>query len=781
MKPGKYYRLQWDTMDSPGRIASQTVLVQIYDLSVQIPDDDDAEVIELIPAGSPLEISVIDNSQDKFTPIRAKQARIRFITQQDQGLDLTTFADAPDNNFYVTISSETKSLFIGFLSLPDNSQPFQPDPQIVELIASDHLGALKDIPLTDDNGLNPTGKWKIGELIALCLKKTGLSLSLKVINNLRAGMGRLVTTAQFANTVDGNFITLPASAGTFFTYIGQQFTLTGAGVNDGTYTVTGIGHGIVTIIAVAETVTDAGSSAVTLTDAASTGHIYDKCYLDVLTFEEQIGESEDCYTVLQKILGEDCFLFQLDAQWWIIRIDEYDLNQLLVANFNIDGEYTGQDPSVYGAKNIGFANDTLFANADTLLQMDRPHQRIKETFKYEYPEELVCNENFSRGDFISDLPSETNADGVTQQVKKYNIECWDFLSKQGGGAPNTLQYYGQPPVSGTDAYIKRFFYNDTETNREVIIQGPPGSGAGVPYIKSQAVDASIGDKVKFSADLRYTNFGSSTGFVNSPVLILLYTNTGKIYSWKAYNNLAPDAAQQWIQITLTDVVPNWYEGANVQEETNMDFESPPIPESGKLYILLLNQYAGSINSVYTNVQLDITPFINGSYARYDGHYNQVTRNPEGGYLAKRDKEVFIGDAPRKAMKGGIFVQSGTDYVLAPLFWTANTFGFSYPPSTIYMHPYGYTQAFSVWNQFRNANRIFSGSLLGLGADYADLLQFYILTDTNPNTINRYFLLISFNQNWKSGIWSGTFIEVFRTDIGHVYSDTHEFKYITPNG
>lgn len=36
-------------------------------------------------------------------------------------------------------------------------------------------------------------------------------------------------------------------------------------------------------------------------------HLYSDIFLDAKTFEKQIGESEDCYTVLEKILDKDCF------------------------------------------------------------------------------------------------------------------------------------------------------------------------------------------------------------------------------------------------------------------------------------------------------------------------------------------------------------------------------------------------------------------------------------------------------------------------------------------
>jgi hypothetical protein len=54
-------------------------------------------------------------------------------------------------------------------------------------------------------------------------------------------------------------------------------------------------------------------------------------------------------------------------------------------------------------------------------------------------------------------------------------------------------------------------------------------------------------------------------------------------------------------------------------------------------------------------------------------------------------------------------------------------------------------------------------------------------DINPNMQNRYFMLISFSQNWKDQMWKGTLAECYRIIPGRVYTDTFLFKYLTDNG
>jgi hypothetical protein len=69
-------------------------------------------------------------------------------------------------------------------------------------------------------------------------------------------------------------------------------------------------------------------------------------------------------------------------------------------------------------------------------------------------------------------------------------------------------------------------------------------------------------------------------------------------------------------------------------------------------------------------------------------------------------------------------------------------------------------------------------VLGIGANWPDLIYKFSLTDTDPNTINRYFMLLSYSQDHKTGMWTATVAEVFRTDIGKIYTDPLTFRYLS---
>lgn len=176
-------------------VEGQTVVTTIYDRALVVADDVDQTIYSLKPAGDPLRTSSINNAEDKFDqPVRSIQAIIKFHSENN--FNLSTFADAPipfggtdpgDPRWYVEIYVNTsdKYIFKGFLVLDDCTEDFMPYPNVVTLTASDGLGSLKDIPLTDFTGVNPTGDKRIAEFLAFCFSKTGLSLNLNVVWNIR--------------------------------------------------------------------------------------------------------------------------------------------------------------------------------------------------------------------------------------------------------------------------------------------------------------------------------------------------------------------------------------------------------------------------------------------------------------------------------------------------------------------------------------------------------------------------------------------------------------------
>lgn len=769
-KPGVIYRLNWNTVPSvlsaTTTVPAMAMHVSIYDMETLIDDADDPEIIQLQADANPLVIKVINNDEDKFSPIRAKQATIQFKSDLNQFQDSTTFADSGDNRWYVECTADGNTVFLGFLMLTDIQQDHLPDPNTVVLTASDHLGLLRDIPLTTDALINPTGKQRIAQYIAWALKKTGLSLEIVVINNLRHGSGQMALASTF--TASNSRITPTAGTSSFF-YEGQSITVSGTTSNNipiviGTVTETyaEVSDGVLT---------DEVAAGAVFTDTSSTSHLYNFIFLDAKTFESEINVSEDCYSVLTKILGEDCFLTQWQGKWYIMRIDEYDnFNPIYQCVFSADGS-PGFDPVFLTPtsfdKSIGATETRRLANADALRRYDRPHRFVKEVAKYNFPLEIICNIDFSRGDVITP-PDDASGDSTAT----YSLDCW------------TMRRLFSQPVTSVASIVRKFVFG---TEKERYIRITPKASTATPwdFLESSAVEVNKNDRATVSVDWKYDTDFSGGGTVIYPMRIYLLADDGTYWYWWHPTSNDPllfywvSSATEVERLIPVTVIPD---DVDLTEWATMSVTLAPLPAAGKLYIGLNqgNQVSAATNQNinYQSLQLEYSAYVNGTYKLFTGHYDQILRSDAGSftYNAKREREVFIFDSLLKLAKGSMFFFNGVTYALTRKWYTGNTFALGYPSDQTYMHPFGHIQSYAVWNQYRQANRIFSTSVLGLGSMWVDIVDKIMLTDSNPNTINRYFLLISMEQNWKTGLWSGVFVEDYRTDIGHNYDDAHSFAY-----
>lgn len=775
----------------------QEVIVKIIDVT----DASDQE-IEIELADDPVTIRVVDNNEDKFTPIRSKACELRLHTSPN--INIMTFGGGGDNQYKVQIRMDSSDLdvFEGWLSISDLRQDFQPDPNVLVLTATDGLGFLKDVPLTDYYGNQFRGVHKLSTYIAGCLRKTGLEKSLIAEMNVKE------------STQATNYL----------------------------------------------------------------GHMYNTIYLDARTFMSSIDEYEDCFTVLEKILGEYCELSQQKNEWYIRAIDEFDAQDSIQIRFNSAGEIQSQLPVVAYDKLIG-SNMSLyqmgFMNDDASMSLQRPYKFVRHQYQFEQPQELPCNSNFERGDFITNLPNET-IDGVTYTAKKYEVDCWELLR----GAPPIWNQY---PTS--DLFIKRLFDQfGREDSRYVCVKWPT-AGLQAHVIKSKAIEMASGDSFEFSWDIAFeenTSLGTGNILVAS---ILLEGNDGTYWflddtSGVASNTLNfpadPETQLQWFQSNS-----NWsanyklfYINVDTNTIDNRQFRTismsnvAPAPVNGKLYLIFHwgNDITFSnVTLLLSNLRFTYRGLINGTYDAYTGLENKIEQ--AGDYKASRDEQVYISDGPKLAFKGCLqkvvgdtLLIGGADATITfvngnsfslPGYWTWKfvpgmtllisgttnnnsnnavvtdvaysiignvttvtlsittvaevdssyaistlryglTEGFyngavfpSGPPDPTYIKPYSQIQNEAVWNQFNRVFTAFEGTIDGLDTyvkdgedriDIPDLMHSFFIMDAHPATNNKKFKLLHMDQNYDLCEWGLFLVEVYDSTIPKVYTG-HSFKYL----
>lgn len=780
MQPGIVYRLNWQAFHETDDIQCY---VDIGDMANLIPDDQEPAFYNLIPTESPVILSVIDNDEDPFTVIKAKQLTIKFVNEQNY--NISTFALGEDDrwfvHYYITSVAypnnfQTETVFKGYLVMDDIQEPLLPYGEVVTLTASDFVGVLKDVPLVDLYDRIPVGKYKISELIAMCLRQTGLSLHFRVAFNIKlAGYTTPITNAA----VDEHFFTL--------------------------------------------------------------------AYLDAKTFEDEPDKYDDCYTVLEKILGQEARLFQHKGYWYILRVDEQETlaRGLYFTEFDENGDFVDNEGATIQSRTVCRGCDLKLINESSMVKISRPHKSVRLDYEYISPRDLPDNASLSAGALVQT---------VSPTQKRFEAVSWR--------ATQDTQNQGVPAFT---AFIERTYdVFGYETERYLLLTCPVAPTSD-NFVQSSYVPVGEKDRFTFSVDFRLSaGVSSGATYTQRVFRIRLFGDDG------TYWNVDSDGV--WYQsnagwsVNLKAVeyqfIPN---NTDETKFTTVTVEAQDVPTAGRLVIDLhaFNQQGGAFDDRdihFNNINFDYTPYINGSYFKRRGHCHEVTQS--GDYKAARVEQVYIADSPRKIYKGAlhkldsfatILVNStsfntgntfqisgyhadhffvgmilkisgtvsnnittrvvGVQYSIVasativdvedstvsetvsatfqePIFSLANSFYNaavfpSGPPDSSYNKPYGETQVFDVWNQFNRPMRVIQGELFNLSLnavdiaglpDVVDLIQYYQFNDPSTHLYNKGFHLLTFEQDHDTQQWSGTFREAFDTSEDKQYTG-HVFKYL----
>lgn len=782
-KPGIIYRLTWLTVENI------TVVVNIYDKSVQIDSITGEEQIYLLsPSGHPLDIQVVDNNEDKFTPIRAKRAAITFLN--DSNFNFTTFSTGEDDRFIVDITAGGIFIFRGFLEMNDIREPFLfQQNQEVTITAIDGLAFLKGKQLLDTKGGKFSGQNRLIDYIAGALLSTGLQLNINVFNNIReeANPGRWQTTALFTSP---NTISVPTIYARYFK-AGHALGISGSASNNGSKVISSVNEFLGLITMTGGITNESSGPTITFEDQTDGGCFYSTCFVNAKTFEDQIGTTLDCYEILSRILKRDSFVEQVLGEWYIFRVKELrnDFQQYRT-QYQPDGSFNGFTSGYNLEKAIGLKDTAgtpfsgtpdaiaFFSKEQTTRTNARPVGEVKLTYRFEPPQELPCNVDLSRGDDLGgSFPDET-IDGVVYNVKHFAIDDWDILKGSGGAL-------GNPGVAGDyNAYMKKYFYFGYEKRRFMHLEHLNLSDdAQYRYVKSCAVPVEKNDKFTWSFDYRADIDLNNNTSVQVPIgAILLVGDDGT--NWILGDDSGPIWKQSDATFSTNIDTYNWGFNPHDIDMTvwnSFSIDAPVVPVNGSLYFLLFTHRSTAsqhqFDHQYSNLNLQYSPFIAGSYQKYTSQYNKTTR--PGNYKSKLEDEVFISDSPKKLFKGALHIKNynTNQYILAGLFYDGQEYLYANDGRNNVMS-FGELQVRAVHNQYRNSNEIYELTAQGLnGSNCIDLIHRVFNRDLEPNTNNKAYQLVSLEQDWKNCEWRATMIKNFDNVIGYVKTDVGEFKYI----
>lgn len=490
---------------------------------------------------------------------------------------------------------------------------------------------------------------------------------------------------------------------------------------------------------------------------------FEKIFLEAMSFETEIGEREDCLTVLKKILGAfGCFITQYQSEWWIVRVSEMTDAAYKVYAFQYDGTYITSSPLTY-EKEIGIAETINLVNEDATIFPERQIQFAKQTIRFETWQEIICNIDYTRGTFngVISVPAG--------YVPYSPIECWSNFKNPHAASPS---------AADSPAYIRRKITNGYEEERILVI---PSTGTGPHFLGSETLEVNAKDKFRFSADRRLTSDHTGSGWSNDSIFkIRLRGNdgsywamignpsNGRVGSWKQGTGGFPVQSYDWIYQTNTEDETQWF---------NHSVEVDPCPVAGRVEVLLFqsNLYATVNDTHFANIQFEYIPIIDGVYQKVTGQYHKVSIDENR--KANKDEEIYVSDMASPQWKGNVKRYDGSNYVLGGNWYDYNL-GTS---GGLGLTRLGEWQAFDLWNQYNRLIRKFQGSLLGLDTNTTEMpsmIHRYVFTAPSEASTDKFYQLLSFDMDLATCEWSGTFADVYDTNAGFDYASDHEFKYTT---
>jgi hypothetical protein len=379
----------------------------------------------------------------------------------------------------------------------------------------------------------------------------------------------------------------------------------------------------------------------------------------------------DCYSCLEKILGEYFTVYQHHGKWVILRIGELQTNpgnKIWYTEYNSTGSIVGAEQYLENAAAVG--RDRLIhpVEISQFISSNFAVKSAKYTFNYNSWPELPANNKFTRGTeipFSSGLVFEqdNNGNNTSTQIgtnQDYTIDEWTFGSFN-GGSPSDISMLPslKPAIDIGYRRTSKNFYG-VEINQEVIIE----KSTGEPQLfQSDGVPVYIGDIVSLSFDYKLSfNFNIPNNDVFRAQAVFVYIKPlagGSPYWWRDGAGIL----NRWRQNGAAA------EGIYVEYEESSDdktkvyksrsLDSLPIPVDGTLYIQLTNVIdAGVPNWVYfKNFSFEYRPFIAGGYLQVKADYTQTSQ--DANFKDVIDEEVFISDSPRKVIQGALYRENLT--------------------------------------------------------------------------------------------------------------------------
>jgi hypothetical protein len=728
-------------------------------------------------ADTPANRFIVDNNERKESPIKAIQWEFKFLSTTT--VNLNTFITPEDNRWYVEVLRGEDVKFRGFLVLDDCDEDFldSDTSNIITLIATDNIGLLKDEPLTDFDGNNPRGYYSIIQYLAWCLQKTGLYLKINVVHNVReinnpdkimyesCELHSKSFEAEINESVDCyEVLEFILKNDAFITQInGEWYVIRWDELQDDVsinniYTWQGIFEGYAPFGEILNTDPNIDPNIEALVFSGMRTFV--KVQMPVKSIRLTYN-----YRYPREIIDNIDFSRSEEPYWTGDPTYEND-NEIVEKRYTID-DWTFLKNNHLPVTTEGEAYiQRWFVNAyekERTIKLERfqPSTLLVES----NPVPLGEGDKFTLSVDSKHSFNQSGSGSYSLAVMEVRLVGDDgtYWVLDGGGVNDEIPTWVQ---SNSAWSIARYVFHygsmaEDKTNfKTTTVEAPPLPVDGLITISLQN-SSNWGDVMTFQ-NLRFTYQpyinGSYAKFNGQYSKISQDLDTKKVYEDEVYMSDSPKrlfkgALHTFIKLPLFNATTGF-----IQSELYPNGIYP--------------------NGDWTNILADLDTFAITGTALNDGVYTIQSVYYDSNTNITR---IVVNETVTQELAVTTTVFNKVIRSLAQLFYDGKQFGATVPAMD-YLHPFGYNQAYCVWNQNNRAFRIFDFQIQGLNGynTLPELSTLFRIQEVSDHTTNKLFMLVHFDQDTNLCEWTGLMIEVYDTSIPKDYLATLIFKYISGN-
>lgn len=774
-KPGRIYRITHQCFDD----SDIQEIVDISDTDYQIDDADEVDIVPLIPAGDPVRCSVIDNSEDPFTVHRSQQLTISILSENP--VNMNTFASGSDNRWAVHNYIGVKTLFKGFLVLDDMSEAFMFDPNDIILTANDGLGLLKDMPLVDFDGNDLVGEYKLIELIAFCLYRTGTPLTIKAAFNIK--LSGFIDDISIPNVNDQHFFSTEwvssksyqNSDGTFM----DMYEVLNRILGEEACVFQRQGFWWILRIDEIEHPTRGLYITEFDSDGVFVGNLGEK------SFEKQVGKDSPFTIFFSREQTKVVPTRPFKSVKLTFPYDYPDLPEN--KDFEKGDLIDGTSPTVKTYKidewPAFFSNTSSDDAPTTPIYTRRLFTNDYETERY------VVIEASADFNFIMSQPIKVGAKDT------FILGLERRMSADTGGSG----FYSDPHVQ------VRLYGNDgtfwTHQSKTSIDPRAFWEQCTATFRTNQHFFVIEGDLADDTRESKGLYDGESAEIpVAGTIRILLYQSSqfgiandtylsGLSFDYRPFINGSHGKFTGQSQEVIRTTEPERYKAKRETDVYLTDAPRPGIKGALLNPFQFVEVFSGSVIFVtgfaFKIAGYQLAKFRKGQRINVSGttSNNFQARVTGVTYTIVGTETIITVDHATVSETDATTLVQEMSFELSSQFYNAVTQPDG-PLDSTYIHPYSEIQVYDVWNQFNNDKRVFQATLQGLDliavdsdllANNAHLIHKWGFSDPDEDTNDRFFQLMTFDQSHRTAEWTGVFREVFNITRDKQYLG-RTFKY-----